>query len=145
MQLSLTYYSLGVTISFCKFWFENDTLDRLDTAVIRHLLCFHSWGCSTLEETKVISLMYSRKSVGPRWPNDWVVFWVLICMVHFSVCYDYVTYTFHSESALYICLNIKEHLAWNRHNIPSLSDCNRILTHNHLVYEWTFNHLAKLT
>ena len=26
MQLSLTYYSLGVTISFCKFWFENDTL-----------------------------------------------------------------------------------------------------------------------
>ena len=26
MQLSLTYYSLGVTISFCKFWFENDTM-----------------------------------------------------------------------------------------------------------------------
>ena len=26
MQLSLTYYSLGVTISYCKFWFENDTL-----------------------------------------------------------------------------------------------------------------------
>ena len=26
MQLSLTYYSLGVTISFWKFWFENDTL-----------------------------------------------------------------------------------------------------------------------
>ena len=26
MQLSSTYYSLGVTISFCKFWFENDTL-----------------------------------------------------------------------------------------------------------------------
>ena len=26
MQLSLTYYSLGVTISFCKFWFESETL-----------------------------------------------------------------------------------------------------------------------
>ena len=26
MQLSLTYYSLDVTISFYKFWFENDTL-----------------------------------------------------------------------------------------------------------------------
>ena len=26
MKLSLTYYSVGVTISFCKFWFENDTL-----------------------------------------------------------------------------------------------------------------------
>ena len=25
-ELSLTYYSLGVTISFYKFWFENDTL-----------------------------------------------------------------------------------------------------------------------
>ena len=26
MQLSLTCYSLGVAMSFCKFWFENDTL-----------------------------------------------------------------------------------------------------------------------
>ena len=26
MQQSLTYYSLGATISSCKFWFENDTL-----------------------------------------------------------------------------------------------------------------------
>ena len=26
VQLSLTYYVLSVTISFCKFWFENDTL-----------------------------------------------------------------------------------------------------------------------
>ena len=25
MQLSLKYYSLGVTMSFYKFWFENDT------------------------------------------------------------------------------------------------------------------------
>ena len=29
MQLPLTYYSLGVTISFCKFWFENDTLKQV--------------------------------------------------------------------------------------------------------------------
>ena len=29
MQLSLTYYSLGVTVSFCKFWFENDTLTQV--------------------------------------------------------------------------------------------------------------------
>ena len=26
MQLSLTYYSLGVTISFSNFWLEDDTL-----------------------------------------------------------------------------------------------------------------------
>ena len=32
MQLLLTCYSLDVTISFCKFWFENDTVTHLDTA-----------------------------------------------------------------------------------------------------------------
>ena len=26
VQLSLAYYGLGVTTSFWKFWFENDTL-----------------------------------------------------------------------------------------------------------------------
>ena len=30
----------------------------------------------------------------------------------------------------------------NQH-MGSLSDCNRTLTQNHLVYEWTLNHLAK--
>ena len=25
VQLSLTYYGVGATISFSKFWFENDT------------------------------------------------------------------------------------------------------------------------
>ena len=29
MQLSLTYYNLGVTVSFCKFWFENGTLKQV--------------------------------------------------------------------------------------------------------------------
>ena len=29
MQLSLIYYSLGVTISFFKFQFENDTLTKV--------------------------------------------------------------------------------------------------------------------
>ena len=32
-SLSLTYCSLGVTVSVCKFWFENDRWDtaRFDT------------------------------------------------------------------------------------------------------------------
>ena len=38
MQLSLTYYSLGVTISFCKFWFENDTLIQ-----VRHCHLLGIW------------------------------------------------------------------------------------------------------
>ena len=29
MQLSLTFYSLGITISFGKFWFENETLIKV--------------------------------------------------------------------------------------------------------------------
>ena len=53
-------------------------------------------------------------------------------------------YNFQSESTLYSCLNIKELLAWNRHHIWSLSDSNRIRTHNHLVRKWILNHLAKL-
>ena len=41
MQLPLTYYSLGVTISFCKFWFEDDTLIhiRFNNMIIRNVSC----------------------------------------------------------------------------------------------------------
>ena len=31
------------------------------------------------------------------------------------------------------CMNVKELLAWNRHDIWRLSDCNGTRTHNHLV------------
>ena len=61
-----------------------------------------------------------------------------------TVCSYHVTYTFHSESTLYKCLNVKELLAWNRRKIWSLSDCNRTRPHNHLVCKETLNHLAKL-
>ena len=54
----------------------------------------------------------------PNWSNDWVVFffffwtvlWVLICTVHLTACYYYVTYEFQSESTLcsVVCLNVKE-------------------------------------
>ena len=40
MQLSLTYYSLGVTLSFGKFWFENDTLITGQILpLVRRLVC----------------------------------------------------------------------------------------------------------
>ena len=45
-----------------------------------------------------------------------------------------------------ICsLDFKEHLSRNRRNIWSLSDCNRIWSHNHLVCKRTLTRLAKLT
>ena len=75
---------------------------------------------------------------------DWDVFWVLICKVHLTVCYYHVTYAFHRESTLYSCLNVKELLSRNMHDIWSLSGSNGIRTHNHLVPKRTLKHLAKL-
>ena len=51
---------------------------------------------------------------------------------------------FWSESTLYSFLNVKELYGRNRRDIWSLSDSNRIRTHNHLVCKPTLNHLAKL-
>ena len=65
--------------------------------------------------------------------------------MHLTVCSYHVRYPFQSESTLYICLNFIEHLAQNRPDISSLSDCNRARTHNHLVGKITLNHLTKLT
>ena len=42
-----------------------------------------------------------------------------------------------------VCLNVKGCLARGRCYIWSLSDSNRIRTHNHLVCKQTLNHLAK--
>ena len=76
--------------------------------------------------------------------NNWVVLWVLICMVHLTVCIYHVTYVFRSESTLYSCLNAKELLARNRRDIWSLSDWNGTRSHNHLVRKRILNHLTKL-
>ena len=53
-----------------------------------------------------------------------------------TVCYYHVTYAFQSESTLHSWLNVKEFLAQNKRNIWSLSDSNRIRTHNYLVHKW---------
>ena len=59
-------------------------------------------------------------------------------------CCYHVAYALQSESALYCCLNFKELLARNRHNMRSLSNSNWIWTRNHLVCKRTLNHLPKL-
>ena len=61
-----------------------------------------------------------------------------------ALCYYHDMYAFQSKSTLYSCLNVKELLARNRHDIWSLSDSNRIWTHKHLVRKWTLNHWAVL-
>ena len=50
-----------------------------------------------------------------------------------TVYFYHVMNTFQSESTLCSCLNVKELSAQSRHCIRSLSDCNRIQIHNHLV------------
>ena len=50
MELSLTYYSLGVTISFWKFLFENDTLIQ-----VRHCHLLDSW-CVFIVDMLISSL-----------------------------------------------------------------------------------------
>ena len=55
----------------------------------------------------------------------------------------HVTYGFQSESTLYRCLNVKEHLAQSRRETWSLSDCNWTRAQNQLVCKQTLNHLAK--
>ena len=62
-----------------------------------------------------------------------------------TVCSCHVTYVFQIQSTLYSCLNVKEVLAWSRHEIWSLSEYNWTRTQNHLVCKQTLNHLAKLT
>ena len=47
-----------------------------------------------------------------------------------------------SRTTLCSCLNFKELLARNRRDILSLSECNGIRTHNHLVHKRTLNHLT---
>ena len=49
-----------------------------------------------------------------------------------------------SESSLFVCRDIKEFLAVNRHQIWNLSTCNGRRTHNHLVRKRTLKYLAKL-
>ena len=60
------------------------------------------------------------------------------------VCSHLVTYALPRESTFYSCMNVKELLARNRHDIWSLSDSNGIRTHNHLVHKRTLSRLAKL-
>ena len=62
-----------------------------------------------------------------------------------GLCYYHITHMFQSESTLYSCLNVKEVHAWNRRNVWSLSNSNKIQTQNQLVHKQTLNHLAKLT
>ena len=58
-----------------------------------------------------------------------------------TLCSYRVTYAFQGQCTLYSSssLNVKEILARNSREIRSLSDCNWIRAHNHLICKWTLN------
>ena len=64
--------------------------------------------------------------------------------MHFTLSFLHVTYAFHSESTLYIRLNVQELLVQSTREIWRWGDCTCTRTQNHLVLKRTFNHLVKL-
>ena len=75
-------------------------------------------------EPRTTKFVNEHSTIWPKWPNDWALFWVLICTMHLTVCFCHVTCAFQSEFTLYSCLNVEELLAWSWREIWSLSDCN---------------------
>ena len=75
-------------------------------------------------EPQTTKFVNEHSTIWPKWPNDWALFWVLICTMHLTVCFCHVTCAFQSEFTLYSCLNVEELLAWSWREIWSLSDCN---------------------
>ena len=63
--------------------------------------------------------------------------------MHLIAYYYHVMYAFQNESTIYSCLNVKELLVWNRHDIWSVSDSNEMWTYNHLIRKQTLNQLGK--
>ena len=106
MQLSLTYYSLGVTISLWKIWFENDTLRQInfflfliphDKMYIAKLLVrsrHHIWILSDSNVIRTHNHLVRKRTLNhlaklAKWLS---LLWVLICTVHLTVGYCHVIY-----------------------------------------------------
>ena len=91
-----------------------------------------------LEATSTL-FVNEHSTILPNWPNYWAEFRVLIFTLHLALSSYDVTYVFKRDSTVYIYLNIKELLFWNRRDIWGLSECKETRTHNHLVRKRTLN------
>ena len=60
------------------------------------------WGLSDCNWTGTQNHLVHKRTLNhlAKLANDWVVFWVRICMVYLTVCSCHVTYAFHSGSTL---------------------------------------------
>ena len=65
----------------------------------------------------IATTKYFLLARGARQGDTISAFLFILDLEILTVCYYHVTYAFQSESALYSCLNVKELLARNRHDI----------------------------
>ena len=92
----------------------------------------------TLRQPYILFVIYYKKDVTLKHlacisdilQNAVLTVYTFQKTVLLTVCFYHVTYVFQSECTLCSCLNVKELLARNRHNISSLSDYNRTRTRN---------------
>ena len=116
---------------------------------IRCSICTVSW--IYLKEQKewiVICLHQNKCSIGHPQTSHICLknvysFGVLLYQCHKGSAMAMSCTSFRVNLHSTVCVKAKELLAQSRCHIWSLSDCNMIGTHNHLVCKQTLNHLAK--
>ena len=121
--MHLTECSYHVTYAFQS---ESALYDCLD---VKELLAQNrrdTWILNNGNGTSSKSHLARKQTLNhlAKLANNSAVLWVLICTMHLTVCSYHAMYAFQREFTLYNCLNVKELLAWNRHDIWNLSDCN---------------------
>ena len=128
----LTFYSNHVTYSFES---ESTLYSCLNVKELlaRSRCQIWSWSDCNWTRTQNPQFVNEHSTICPNWPNDWAVFWVIICTVHLTVCSCHVPYKFQNESTLCSCSNVNEILSPSRREIWSWSDRNWTPTHNYLV------------
>ena len=82
-------------------WMSGNFL--LKTGAISEVQMIETW-----LEPSANKFVNEHATIYPNWPNNWVVFWILTCMVHSTVWTYYVMYTFQSKSTPYTSLKPKE-------------------------------------
>ena len=65
-------------------------------------------------EPRTTLFVNEHSTIWTNWPNEWAVFWVLICTVDLTACPCHVTYALQSESTLYNCF--EQGVPWHSDN-----------------------------
>ena len=123
-----------------KDFFEFYRIDHYNKH--RWLFCFSSywkamWSCCCCHSSQINLFVWTHNKKFRAKTKFWQVsIWLYVIIM------SHTSFSMNLHSI--VCLNVKELFAQSRRHILSLSDSNRIWTHNHLVCKQTLNHLAKL-